>query len=70
MEDKGMTDKARDIIEDLRAQGYDDKQIMDAMCDGEYLAKRPDITQDLAEEVYDIMVALLRTIPGGSASRS
>jgi hypothetical protein len=65
-----MTDKARDIIEDLRARGCDDKEIMYAICDGEYLAKRPDITQDLAEEVYDIMVALLRTIPGGSASRS
>ena len=50
-----MTDKAKDIIEDLRERGCDDKEIMYAMCDGEYLAKRPDITQDLAEEVYDIM---------------
>ena len=56
-----MTDKARDIIEDLRAQGYDDKQISDAMADGEYLAKRPDITQDLAEEVYDICVERLHS---------
>lgn len=51
-----MTEKARDIIEDLRARGYDDKEIMYAICDGEYLAKRPDITQEVAEEVYDICI--------------
>lgn len=39
------------IIEDLRLKGLNDKDIMHAMCDGEYL-ERENISQVLAETIF------------------
>ncbi len=47
--------KATELIDDLRAQGYSDNQIQDALCDGEYLATIPEYTQDDIEEAYYIV---------------
>jgi len=44
---------ADDFIALLLEEGFNYKQIADAMCDGEYLAKT-NLTQDTVEEIYDI----------------
>ena len=52
-EEKEMA--ATEIVSRLRAEGYDDKQIADAMCDGQYL-DQAQISQETAEEVYNSII--------------
>lgn len=59
-EDK-MSDKGQQIVDDLRAQGYSDEQIKDALCDGEYLSTT-DYTQDEIEDAYAVVKKPAQTI--------
>lgn len=48
-----MTRTAQHIVLALIMDGYDAAQIRDAMQDGAYLASRPEISQEIAEEIHD-----------------
>ena len=50
-----MKTPAQEKIDELKAQGYDKVQIIDAICDGEFL-KAENIDKETAEEVYNILV--------------
>lgn len=43
--------KAKEIIRDLKSEGFDNKQIRDIMEDGAYLGEEG-ISQEVAEEVH------------------
>ena len=50
--------QAMEIILDLRDDGYDDKQIADALCDGEYISHElADYQQKVIEDAYAIVTA-------------
>jgi len=44
---------AKQIIEDLKENGFDESQILDAMCDGSFLDSEG-IDQETAEEIHEI----------------
>lgn len=44
----------KQLISDLKKDGFDDQQIIEAMCDGLYLLQAG-IDQDTAEEVYNYL---------------
>ena len=47
-----MEQDAKNIIELFKADGFDNEQIKDAMCDGKVL-KDYEISQEIAEEIYN-----------------
>jgi hypothetical protein len=47
--------KAQDIIDDLREDGYSDRQIKDALEDGAYLATLKGVTQADIEEAHTLV---------------
>jgi hypothetical protein len=48
--------KATELIESIRADGYDDKAIAAALCDGAYLETLGgEYTQDDIEEAYSLV---------------
>lgn len=52
--ERKITYGAKETIELLRADGFDNEQIKDAMCDGQVL-KDLNIDQETAEEIYEIL---------------
>jgi len=50
-----ITEEADETIKSLVSDGYDHGQIIDAMCDGEFLSKAG-IVQEVAEEICSILV--------------
>ena len=54
-------DNANNIMQELKAEGYDYRQIAHAMCDGAYLLKRG-INQELAKEIHSQALAKLKSI--------
>lgn len=46
--------KAQELFEKLTEDGFDEKQVKEAMCDGEYLEKAG-IDQDTADELFNIL---------------
>ena len=49
------TCRAKEIIKELQQEGFSDRDILDAMNDGNYL-KKQDITQTVAEEINHILL--------------
>lgn len=46
---------ARELISDLKKNGFDLQQIKDALCDGDFLAKEGYNDQAVVEEAYEIV---------------
>ena len=51
---KDLSKEAQEIIYDLLVEGFDNSQIKDAMCDGEYL-KKEGINQEISEEIHSYL---------------
>ena len=53
--------KATELVESIRAEGYDDRAIADALCDGAYLETLGgEYTQEDIEEAYSIVFPIAR----------
>jgi len=47
-------ERSKEIVSQLKEDGFDEKQILDAMCDGEFL-KSSGIDQETAEVIYHLI---------------